>query len=52
MKNKPNFRAVRHSYSAPQLRTLPIGIESGFAQSVGGDGLPTISDDWTNEDFA
>ncbi|MGN0007333.1 MAG: hypothetical protein ACI35T_04485 [Alistipes sp.] len=51
MKTDKKFQ-VAGCYSAPQLRTLPIRIESGFVQSVGSDGLPNIEDDWTNEDFA
>ncbi len=52
MQKKTNFQIALHTYLAPQLRTLPVRIESGFAQSVGSDGLPTLDNDWTNEDFA
>lgn len=52
MKQKNNIHSAERTYLAPQMRTLPIHIESGFAQSVGTDTLPTIGADWTNEDFA
>lgn len=52
MKQKNNIHPAERTYLAPQVEAFSMGIERGFSQSVDTDTLPTLYDDWTNEDFA
>lgn len=41
---------MKKNYYSPHLRLLDLKTEAGFAVSASA-GLPTVGDDWTNNDY-
>lgn len=39
------------NYLKPDFRMLDLNIESGYAVSTAGNTLPSVGDDWTNNEF-